>query len=56
MAVSVILKFAGGILCGLLLCSGLLIDFYRLRRGRKRLEKIISQQKRKMQEEGSEKP
>ena len=56
MAVSVILKFAGGILCGLLLCSGLLIDFYRLRRESKRLEKIISQKKRKMQEEGSEKP
>ncbi|MCI9530259.1 MAG: hypothetical protein HFH38_00630 [Lachnospiraceae bacterium] len=51
MALSVFLKFAGGILCGLLLCSGLLADFFRLHRENKRLEQRISQQKSKMEQE-----
>lgn len=54
MAVSVILKFAGSILCGLLLCSGLLADFFRLRRENRRLKEGIILQKEIMQKEKQE--
>ncbi len=54
MAVSVIFKFAASILCGLLLCSGLLADFFRLRRENRRLQEGIFLQKERMQKEKQE--